>query len=152
MSQQLSFGAFPGRAVVTALSVVPAVGAEETAEGINYSATPTSYGTTTTASPAVVASRLAQNAAQGISSVASGLAPSVSSAVLTSAQQAALKANPNLTAAQLQSLAPASGVSQWLSTKSSLFPSETNGSVLLVGGIVAAGVLVLSQLSGKKRR
>ena len=150
-----------GQSGITAPPTTPAVAGDEwmvNSSG-NWVQAPTSQvnaylGTSSakTASPAVVASRLAENAAEGISSVASGATSGVTSAVLSAAQLAALKANPNLTTAQLQALAPPSGVSQWLAQKSTMFPSETNGSLLMVGGILAAAGLVFANIAGGKKR
>jgi len=110
-------------------------------------------GTAVTVPMSKVAPILAENAAEGISSVAPGVTGAISAATLTAAQLAALQQNPNLTGAQLQALAPPSGVSQWLAAKNSIFPSETNGSVLMVAGVLGvAGLIFANIASGKKRR
>jgi hypothetical protein len=99
-----------------------------------------------------IAPILAENATEGISSIAPSVTSAVGAATLTAAQLSALQANPNLTAAQLQALAAPSGFSQWLSAKSTMFPNETNGSLLVIGGVLGLAGLVFASIAGGKKR
>jgi len=106
----------------------------------------------TTVPMSQIAPILAENATEGISSIAPSVTSAVGAATLTAAQLSALQANPNLTAAQLQALAAPSGFSQWLSAKSTMFPNETNGSLLVIGGVLGLAGLVFASIAGGKKR